>query len=234
MRLKELAMLLPIPDLLGADDVAYILEQLGAAEWVDGRATAGAQSREMKRNTQLPENSPVAKALGDRILDALAQNSLFISAALPLRIFPPLFNKYEGGGAFDAHVDNAIRGVPGTPVRLRTDLSATLFLTEPDSYDGGELLIETPFGAQEVKLPAGSMVLYPSSSLHRVAPVTRGARIASFFWMQSMIRSSDDRAMLFDLDQSIQSLSREKGLNDPLVLNLSAVYHNMVRRLAET
>lgn len=227
-------MLLSIPDILSRNDVALFLEALDNAEWIDGKKTAGAQSGAVKRNRQLPESSPVAKQLGDRILDALAQNPTFISAALPLRIFPPLFNKYEGGGAFDAHVDNAIRGVPGTPVRLRTDLSATLFLTEPDSYDGGELIIETGFGVQEVKLPAGSMVLYPSTSLHKVEPVTRGARIASFFWMQSMIRLADDRAMLFDLDQTIQSLAAEKGLNDPAVLNLSAVYHNLVRRLAET
>ncbi|MEZ5894093.1 MAG: Fe2+-dependent dioxygenase [Parvularculaceae bacterium] len=227
-------MLLPIPDVLTAEEVAEFRRALDAANWVDGRETAGAQSRETKHNLQLPENSAVARALGDRVLDALARSSLFVSAALPLRIFPPLFNKYEAGGSFGAHVDNAIRGVPGTPIRLRTDLSATLFLAEPDSYDGGELMIETPFGVQEVKLPAGSMVLYPSTSLHRVAPVTRGARLASFFWLQSMIRSADDRAMLFDLDQSIQALAAEKGLNDQTVLSLSAVYHNLVRRLAET
>ncbi len=227
-------MLLPIPDVLSPDEVADFRAKLDAAQWIDGRETAGAQSRQTKHNLQLPETSPVARDLGDRILDALSRNNLFVSAALPLRIFPPLFNKYEGGGSFDVHVDNAIRGVPGTPVRLRTDLSATLFLSEPESYEGGELQIETPFGAQDVKLPAGSMVLYPSSSLHLVTPVTKGARVASFFWIQSMIRSAEDRSTLFDLDQTIQTLGQEKGLNDPAVLNLSAVYHNLVRRLADT
>ncbi len=201
-------MLLPIPNILSPDELSHMREALDAAEWVDGRETAGAQSREMKHNLQLPESSPIAREMGERILDALARNNLFVSAALPLRIFPPLFNKYEGGGSFDIHVDNSIRGVPGTPIRLRTDLSATLFLSDPDSYDGGELQIETPFGTQEVKLPAGDMVLYPSSSLHRVTPVTKGARVASFFWIQSMIRSPEDRALLFDLDQTIQALSQ--------------------------
>lgn len=226
-------MLISIPDVLTTDEVAEFRRVLDRAEWIDGRKTAGAQSGAVKRNLQLPEGSAEARALGDKVLDALGRSALFVSAALPLKIFPPLFNKYEGGGSFDVHVDNAIRAVPGTPVRIRTDLSATLFLSEPDSYDGGELMIDTAFGAQEVKLPAGHMVLYPSTSLHRVTPVTRGARISSFFWMQSMIRSNEDRAILFDLDQTIQALGAEKGLNDPAVLTLSAVYHNLLRRLAE-
>lgn len=227
-------MLISIPDVLTAEEIGAFRRALDAAEWIDGKATAGAQSGEAKRNLQLPEGSPVARQLGDKVLDALGRSAVFVSAALPLKIFPPLFNRYEGGGAFGAHVDNAIRAVPGTPVRIRTDLSATLFLADPDSYDGGELVVETVFGAQEVKLPAGHLVLYPSTSLHRVTPVTRGARLASFFWIQSMIRSNEDRALLFDLDQSIQALAGERGLNDPAVLNLSAVYHNLLRRLAET
>ncbi|MGE0408271.1 MAG: Fe2+-dependent dioxygenase [Amphiplicatus sp.] len=227
-------MLITIPSLLPPDEIAAFRQTLDAASWVDGRATAGAQSGEKKHNLQLPEGAPEARRLGEEVLAALARSALFVSAALPLRIFPPLFNKYEGGGRFDAHVDNAIRAVPGTPVRLRTDLSATLFLSDPDSYDGGELVVETSFGAQEIKLAAGDLVLYPASSLHRVAPVTRGARLAAFFWIQSMIRSNEDRETLFDLDQAIQALAAEKGLNDPAVLTLSGVYHNLVRRFAET
>ncbi|MEZ5896489.1 MAG: Fe2+-dependent dioxygenase [Parvularculaceae bacterium] len=226
-------MLLTIPDVLTPDQAADFRRQLDRADWIDGAATAGAQSGAVKHNQQLDHDDALARKLGDAILGALANNPRFISAALPAKIFPPLFNKYEHGGNFGAHVDNAIRAVPGTPTRIRTDLSATLFLAAPETYAGGELEIETPFGAQAVKLPAGSMVLYPSSSLHRVTPVTSGARIAAFFWVQSMIRLAEDRAILFDMDQSIQALAAEKGMNDAVVLSLSAAYHNLVRRLAD-
>lgn len=227
-------MLITIPDVLNADEVALFRDKLDQASWIDGRTTAGTQSAQAKKNQQLDEHSPVARKLGNLVLDALGRNGLFVSAALPNKIFPPLFNKYEGGETFGAHVDNAIRGVSGTPVRIRTDLSATLFISAPDEYDGGELIIETGFGVQEVKLPAGHLVLYPSTSLHSVTAVTRGARIASFFWLQSMVRSNEDRATLFDLDQSIQTLGAERGMNDPAVLTLSGVYHNLLRRFADT
>lgn len=227
-------MLTTIPDVLSADELAMFRDKLDRASWVDGRQTAGTQSAQTKRNQQLDETSSTAQQLGGLVLDALGRNVLFVSAALPNKIFPPLFNKYEGGETFGAHVDNAIRGVKGTPVRIRTDLSATLFISSPDEYDGGELIIETGFGVQEVKLPAGHLVLYPSTSLHSVTPVTRGARIASFFWLQSMVRSNEDRATLFDLDQSIQTLGSERGMNDPAVLTLSGVYHNLLRRFADT
>ena len=186
-------MLLAIPDLLNEEQIATARELLQEAEWVDGKVTAGPQSARAKRNMQLPEGSPVAETLGDMILTALQRNPLFVSAALPLRVFPPLFNRYQGGHAFGNHVDNAIRQIAGTGHRIRTDLSATLFLADPDEYDGGELAVEDTYGVHKVKLPAGDMVLYPSSSLHSVTPVTSGARVASFFWVQSMIRD-DGRA----------------------------------------
>jgi PKHD-type hydroxylase len=214
--------------------VAAIRRRIDAAEWIDGRVTAGAQSAQVKRNTQLPEDSPAARAAGDAILDALAGNALFLSAALPLKIFPPLFNRYEAGDGFGAHVDNAIRAVRGTPVRVRTDLSATLFLCEPDEYDGGELTIELPYGVQEVKLSAGSMALYPSSSLHRVNPITRGTRVASFFWLQSMVGDDGERTLLFDLDQSVQALAAAHGQSHPEVVRLTGVYHSLMRRWAQT
>lgn len=226
-------MLICIPDVLSKAHVGAMRELIDAAEWVDGRVTAGTQSSTVKRNAQLPEESAAARKAGDAILDALAGNALFLSAALPLKIFPPLFNRYQGGDAFGAHVDNAIRPVRGTPVRIRTDLSCTLFLSEPDEYDGGELTVELPFGAQEVKLGAGSMVLYPSSSLHRVNPVTRGARVASFFWLQSMVRDDGERALLFDLDQSIQSLATAHGHEHREVVRLTGIYHNLMRRWAD-
>src|SRR5882724_9371105 len=186
-------MLLPIPDVLTADQVLRARQLLDQADWVDGRVTAGHQSSRTKDNMQLPENSPVARELGALVLEALEQNALFISAALPSRVFPPLFNRYRGGQSFGTHVDNAIRQVTGTPHRIRTDLSATLFLSPPDEYDGGELVVEDTYGTHSVKLPAGHMILYPSTSLHHVQPVKRGARIASFFWIQSMIRDDGER-----------------------------------------
>ena len=225
-------MLLQIPDVLSSEQVAHARRRLDASDWVDGRATAGHQSARVKDNAQLPADHPVAIELGDLILSALERNPLFVSAALPLRVFPPLFNRYSGGQSFGSHVDNSIRQVAGTPLRLRTDLSATLFLANPDEYDGGELLVEDTYGVQSIKLPAGHMVLYPATSLHRVAAVTRGVRIASFFWIQSMIRGDTDRSLLFDLDSAIQALSADAP-NHPSAVQLTAVYHNLLRRWAE-
>ena len=227
-------MLLAIPNVLSPAQVAACVADLEAAEWADGRITAGAQSRTVKHNEQLPASSPVAQAWGDRILDALGAAPLFVAAALPHRTFPPLFNRYGPGQSFGTHIDNAIRPVPGTSIKLRTDLSATLFLSDPDSYDGGELLIEDAFGVQAVKLNAGDMILYPASSLHRVTAVTRGMRLASFFWVQSMVRDDSARAMLFDLDQTIQQLGQTQGIDDANVVRLTGIYHNLVRRWAES
>ena len=227
-------MLLCIPGVLDAARVADFRRRLDAAEWIDGNATSGAQAALAKNNTQVREGSPVAAALGEAVLDALAASPLFISAALPLKIFPALFNRYAGGQAFATHVDNAIRAVPGTIARVRTDLSATIFLSEPDDYDGGELVVESGFGAQTIKLPAGDMALYPSTSLHHVTPVTRGARVASFFWLQSMVRDESRRTILFDLDQSIQQLAGDRGLDDPVAVRLTGVYHNLLRQWADT
>jgi PKHD-type hydroxylase len=226
-------MLLAIPDVLTPAEVASARAALDAAEWIDGRVTAGEQSAAVKQNAQLAEGSPVAQAVGEMVLGGLARSPLFISAALPQRIFPPLFNRYGEGASFGVHVDNAIRAIPGTPIRLRTDLSCTLFFSAPEEYDGGELIIEDVYGPQRVKLPSGHLILYPSTSLHRVTPITRGARVASFFWLQSMIRADDQRALLFDLDQTIQRLALEKDGNDPSVVSLSGVYHNLLRQWAE-
>jgi PKHD-type hydroxylase len=225
-------MLLQIPDVLTREQVAQARQTLDAAEWVDGRVTAGHQSARAKDNMQLPEDHPASRQLGEMILGALQRNSLFISAALPLRVFPPLFNRYEGGQAFGNHVDNAIRQLPGSGLRIRTDLSATLFLAEPGEYDGGELLVEDTYGVHSVKLPAGHLVLYPSTSLHNVRPVTRGARIASFFWIQSMVRDDGERTLLFDLDTAIQQIAHEVP-NSPAPVHLTAVYHNLLRRWAD-
>jgi len=225
-------MLLQIPDVLSAEQVAHARRRLDASEWVDGRVTAGHQSARVKDNAQLPQDHPVAREIGDLILSALERNALFVSAALPLRVFPPWFNRYSGGQSFGSHVDNAMRQLAGTPLRIRADLSATLFLADPDEYDGGELLVEDTYAVHAVKLPAGYMVLYPASSLHRVAPVTRGARIASFFWIQSMIRGDGDRTLLFDLDTAIQSLNADVP-NHPSAVQLTGVYHNLLRRWAE-
>lgn len=225
-------MLLQIPDVLSSAQVAHARRLLDSADWVDGRVTAGQQSAQVKRNLQLVEGDPVARELGDVILNALSTNGLFNAAALPLRVFPPLFNQYRGGQSFGNHVDNALRQIPGTMTRIRTDLSATLFLSEPDEYDGGELIVEDTYGVQSVKLSAGHMVLYPASSLHRVQPVTRGARLASFFWIQSLIKDDGARTLLFDLDQSIQQLGTDVP-EHPAVVQLTSVYHNLVRRWSE-
>ena len=225
-------MLLQIPDVLTPDQVADARRRLDAASWVDGRVTAGHQSARAKDNLQLPEDSPVARELGEQILAALQRSPLFISAALPARVFPPLFNRYQGGQSFGSHVDNAIRHVAGTPVRIRTDLSATLFFSNPAEYDGGELVIEDTYGVHSVKLPAGHLVLYPSTSLHHVRPVTRGARVASFFWIQSMVRDDGERTLLFDLDSAIQQLTHGQP-DHPTAVPLTGVYHNLMRRWAE-
>ncbi len=226
-------MLICIPDVLTKDQVREIRALIDAADWVDGRLTAGVQSAEAKRNTQLPEDGPAARKAQTLLSVAIGNNALFLSAALPQKVFPPLFNRYQVGDKFGAHVDNAIRSVKNSHERIRTDLSCTLFLTEPEDYDGGELVIETLFGAQEVKLAAGDMVLYPSSSLHSVTEITRGARISSFFWIQSMVRDDGERTLLFDLDQSLQRLSAERGHGDAEVIRLTGIYHNLIRRWAE-
>jgi len=225
-------MLIDIPDVLTRDQVAQARQILDQADWVDGRVTAGHQSARTKHNLQLPEDHPASRQLGDLILAALQRNPLFIAAALPLRVFPPLFNRYEGGGSFGTHVDNAIRQVTGTPHRIRTDLSATLFLASPEEYDGGELLVEDTYGVHSVKLQAGHLVLYPSTSLHSVRPVTRGARIASFFWIQSMIRDDGQRTLLFDLDTAIQRINQDTP-DHPASVQLTGVYHNLLRRWAD-
>ncbi|MGE4056839.1 MAG: Fe2+-dependent dioxygenase [Vicinamibacterales bacterium] len=225
-------MLVHIPQVLSTDQVSEARAKLDAAEWADGSVTAGFQSVRVKHNLQLPEQHPLSEELGDVILTALQRQPLFLSAALPFRVFPPLFNRYEGGGSFGNHVDNAIRQRSGTGHRIRTDLSATLFLSEPQEYEGGELLVEDTYGVHSVKLPAGHLVLYPSTSLHNVRPVTRGARIAAFFWIQSMVRADADRTLLFDLDGAIQQLNRDVP-DHPSSVQLTAVYHNLLRRWAE-
>jgi PKHD-type hydroxylase len=225
-------MLITIPEVLTSTELADARAALGAAEWVDGKVTAGYQAQGVKENLQLPEGSPVASKLGEVVLGALAHSPLFMSAALPLRVFPPMFNRYTGGGHFGTHVDTAIRAMASTGQRIRTDLSATLFLSTPEEYDGGELLVEDTYGVHSVKLPAGDMVLYPASSLHRVTPVTKGARVASFFWIQSMIRDDSDRTLLFDLDSAIQRLAKESPGN-AVGVKLTGVYHNLLRRWAE-
>jgi PKHD-type hydroxylase len=225
-------MLITIPDVLTAEEVTQARTILDAAEWVDGKVTAGYQAQAVKENLQLPEGHPAAVRLGEMVLGALARSPLFMSAALPLKVFPPMFNRYTGGGHFGTHVDTAIRTFASTGQRIRTDVSATLFLTAPDQYDGGELLVEDTYGLHSVKLPAGHMVLYPATSLHRVTPVTRGARVSSFFWIQSMIRTDGDRTLLYDLDTAIQRLAKESPGN-PIGVQLTGVYHNLLRRWAE-
>ena len=225
-------MLIQIPNLLNADQVAVFRQRLDQAEWIDGRVTAGHQSGKAKDNLQVPEDDPAAIGLGDEVLAALEGNPLFVSSALPRKVFPPLFNRYSEGQNFGTHVDNAIRQVTGTEHRVRTDLSATLFFSEPNEYEGGELVIEDNYGVQQVKLRAGSMILYPASSLHHVTPVTSGTRTASFFWIQSMVRDDGQRTLLFDLDSSIQRLTQTVP-DDPAIVQLTGVYHNLLRRWAD-
>jgi PKHD-type hydroxylase len=227
-------MMLAIPDLLDKEEVARVRAIIDAGDWRDGNVTSGHQSALAKKNAQLPEDSRAAKEAGQLVLDALGKSPLFIAAALPLKIFPPLFNRYRGGEAFGTHIDNAVRIHRGGEFRVRSDLSATLFLEEPDAYQGGELIVEGNLGAGAVKLPAGHLLLYPASSLHRVEPVTKGARVASFFWIQSMVRDDGARAILFDLDQAIQGVAADRGHADREVIRLTGVYHNLLRRWADS
>ena len=226
-------MLICVPNVLSKLEVADFRRVMDATDWEDGRSTAGAQSALVKRNEQLPPDSSVARELGQRVIKAIAAHPTFLAGAIPLQIFPPLFNRYGEGCHFGIHVDNAVRGDPLTGLRIRTDLSVTLFLSEPDEYDGGELVVEDTYGSHEVKLPAGDLVLYPSTSLHMVTPITRGVRVASFFWLQSMIRNDHARSLIFDLDSAIQSLTERLGRDDPETVKLSGVYHNLIRFWAE-
>ncbi|NWG87763.1 MAG: Fe2+-dependent dioxygenase [Hydrogenophilaceae bacterium] len=225
-------MLIPIENVLSKDEVSQFRASLDQADWQDGSKTAGTLARSVKRNQQLEDGNALAVSLGNHILRRLGNHPAFISAALPSRIYPPKFNRYADGGSYGAHVDSALMQVPGTGITVRSDLSATLFLSEPDEYNGGELEIEGPFGVQSVKLEAGDMVLYPSSSLHRVTPVTRGTRLASFFWIQSMVADEGARTLLFDLDQAIQALTPSVQPDDGHLLKLTGVYHNLLRRWA--
>lgn len=226
-------MLLPLPTLLTQDEVAALRGVIDPADWIDGNATSGHQARLVKDNLQLPQSGEAARQAGQIVLAALARSPVFIAAALPVKIFPPMFNSYSGGQNYGLHVDNAVRVLPEGDGTVRADLSITVFLENPAAYDGGELTIETAFGAQRVKLPAGDAVLYPSSSLHRVEPVTRGRRMASFFWIQSMVRDERARSSLFDLDQSVQQLAAEVGQAHPALVSLTGVYHNLLRRWAD-
>ena len=226
-------MLIAIPGLLDASGVARVREIVDGGEWVDGNVTSGPQAALAKKNEQLVEASAAAREAGGIVLDALGKSPLFIAAALPLKIFPPLFNRYAGGHEFGIHVDNAVRIQRGSEFRVRSDLSITVFLEDPGEYEGGELLVEGQFGAQSVKLPAGDAILYPSSSLHKVTPVTRGCRVASFFWIQSMVRDDGARRLLFELDGAVQRLAGQLGQDDRSVVELTGVYHNLLRRWAD-
>ena len=226
-------MLIVLPEVLSADQVAFVRGKLDTATWGSGLMSAGHQGARVKNNQQLAQTDPLAIELGELVLSALSANTLFLSFALPLRVLPPMFNRYTGGEAFGTHVDGAVRNIPGTHLRLRTDLACTLFLCEPSEYDGGELCVEDTYGEKSVKLPAGHMVIYPSSSLHHVTPVTRGTRTASFFWLQSMIRDNEKRTLLFDLDNGIQALSADHP-DHPSAVKLTGVYHNLLRQWAET
>lgn len=225
-------MMLHVPNVLTLDQVADLRRRLDATDWVDGRETVGPQGALVKRNRQLPESSPVSRELGAIVLNALAAQPLYFSAALPLRTVPPLFNRYEGGEHYGDHIDGSVRSVPGTNLRLRTDVSCTLFLTQPEDYDGGELVVVDSYGTHEVKLPAGDLIVYPASSVHRVEPVTRGARVCSFFWVQSMVRDDWRRSMLFELDRNIQSLRQRVG-DGPEIVGLTGHYHNLLRQWSD-
>ncbi len=225
-------MLLHIPGVFARDEVIHIRQALEQASWADGKVTAGYQSAKAKHNLQLAQDHPLAREIGELMLQRLWQNPQFMSAALPNKVFPPLFNCYRAGGSFGLHIDNAIRQVPGSPERVRTDLSSTLFFSDPEDYDGGELVIEDTFGTQRVKLPAGDMLLYPASSVHKVEAVTRGERIASFFWSQSLVREDSQRALLYQMDQAIQQLTVDMP-EHPALLQLTGNYHNLLRRWAD-
>jgi PKHD-type hydroxylase len=221
--------LVHIPQLLAHDQVAAMQSRLDGAMWADGRLTAGHQSAQAKTNLQLPPEDAAARELGEEVLRALERSPRFISATLPRRVYPPLFNRYDTAMSFGAHIDNAIRQIPGTPHRMRTDISATLFLSAPEQYDGGELIIEDTYGTHSVKHAAGDLVVYSATSVHRVVPVTRGTRTAAFFWIQSMVRDDGDRALLFDIDNSVRELTRTGGQSESIV-RLTACYHNLLRR----
>jgi PKHD-type hydroxylase len=225
-------MLIHIPEVLSKQQVAEFRAALAAAGWVDGRTTVGVQGAQVKKNRQLPVDNPVARQLGEIILTTLYANPLFMSAALPLRIVPPLFNAYTGGEHYGFHVDGAIRLVPGSNLSLRTDVSSTLFLSEPDEYEGGELIVQDTYGSHEVKLPAGDLILYPSTSLHQVSPVTQGERVCSFFWTQSMVKDDWQRTMLHELDCNIQRLRQTLGDSEEIV-SLTGHYHNLLRQWAQ-
>jgi len=225
--------LLHIPQILTPEQVVLIRKQLDAADWTDGRATVGSQGARVKRNRQLPEQSAIGRELARIVMTALAANPTFFAAALPARTMPPLFNRYEGGEQYGVHIDGAVRAVPGADCQLRTDVSSTLFLSDPEDYDGGELVVHDTYGAHEVKLPAGDLILYPSSSRHEVTAVTRGCRVSAFFWTQSMIRDDQRRGMLYELDQAIHALRLRHGDSDETVL-LAGHYHNLLRLWAET
>ena len=231
--LKVLILIHHIPNILSKEQVQYFREEMNKVEWVNGKVTAGTLSATVKQNQQLAEDHPLTHHLSTIILESLGQHPLFLSAAIPLDIIPPLFNRYENNEAFGFHVDNSIRRIRGSNDRLRTDLSCTVFLSEPDEYEGGNLVIEDTYGYHEVKLPAGDMILYPSTSVHEVTAVTKGCRIASFFWVQSMIRDDADRFMLFNLDQTIQKLRLELGDQHAEVIHLTSMYHNLMRKWAE-
>jgi len=226
-------MLICVPDVLSKAEVADFRAAMDAAEWEDGRSTAGAQSAMVKKNEQLPPNGAIARQLGEAVIKALVASPLFVAAAIPKQIFPPLFNRYGVGQHFGIHVDNAVRGDHFTGTRIRTDLSVTLFLSDPEEYDGGELIVEDYYGSHRVKLPAGHLVLYPASSLHTVTAVTRGVRVASFFWLQSMVRDGHARSLIFDLDTAIQGLVQRVGRDDPELVKLTGIYHNLIRCWAE-
>ncbi len=226
-------MMIEIAGLFDVAGVARLRTIIDAGVWIDGNATSGPQAALAKRNEQLSAGCPAAREAGDLVLEALGRTPLFVAASLPAKVFPPLFNRYAAGQAFGTHIDNAVRMMRGTDLRLRSDISATLFLADPDEYDGGELIVEDSYGTQSVKLPAGHMIVYPASNLHRVAPVTRGTRVASFFWIQSMVRDGEARRHLFELDQAVQTLAAEKGNDDRTVIQLTGLYHNLLRRWAE-
>lgn len=225
-------MLLHIPNVLDRAQVTRMRAALDGATWTDGRETVGPQGAKVKRNQQLPETSPLRRELGREVLDALARHPLFHAAVLPQRVLPPRFNRYEGGGHYGSHVDGAVMALPDGG-QLRSDVSCTLFLSEPGDYDGGELIINDLYGEHEVKLPAGDAIVYPSSSLHRVEPVTRGARMAAFLWAQSLVRDDGQRQLLLELDNSIQRLT-QSGADADALLQLIGVYHNLLRRWSET
>ncbi|MCK8785195.1 Fe2+-dependent dioxygenase [Roseomonas sp. NAR14] len=226
-------MLVHVPEVLTQEEVAYCRHRLEQSAWVDGGATAGEQAAKIKHNLQIPEDAPVARELGEIVLRALSRSALFTTAALPYRVYPPMFNRYDVGMDFGAHVDNAIRLVAQAGIRIRTDVSTTLFLTDPGDYDGGELVVQDTYGTQEVKLPAGDMVVYPATSLHRVNPVTRGSRWSSFFWSQSMVKDNGQREQLYTLDMGIIQVRQDLPDDHPGVLALTSTYHNLLRRWAD-